>query len=297
MMAMRRIDDLSSLKRQRKNWVGRVGFVPTMGALHAGHLELVHVARSMTDHVVVSIFVNPTQFNDPKDLAKYPRTLEQDLALLESYQVDTVLLPSSDWMYPQGFQTWVEVLEVPRAYEGAHRPGHFRGVTTVVAKLLNLVQADAMFLGQKDAQQVATLQRMVYDLNFPTQIKVVPTMREADGVALSSRNRFLSVAERQQAPVLYRSLMSTAELYRTGERDAQRLREHALTLLQSSAIGTVEYFDVVSLPDFLPVHHADERPILLVSTLQLGKVRLLDNLVLPLELNTVEGLTHAWTLG
>ncbi|MFZ4826993.1 MAG: pantoate--beta-alanine ligase [Phototrophicaceae bacterium] len=294
---MKRIDDLASLKTARKSWLGRIGFVPTMGALHDGHLELVRVARSMTDHVVVSIFVNPTQFNDPNDLAKYPRTLEQDLALLEPYQVETVFFPSSDWMYPSGFQTWVEVQDVPRLYEGGHRPGHFRGVTTVVAKLLNLVQADVMFLGQKDAQQVATLQRMVYDLNFSTRIQVVPTVREADGLAMSSRNRFLSAEERQHAPILYRSLMSASDLYRAGERDVQQLKQHALTLLQQAGVGIIEYLEGVSLPSFTPVQIADEQPILLVSTLQLGKIRLLDNLVLPNELNTLEGLTRAWTIG
>lgn len=295
-MVLKLIHDIVSLRAERKHWGGRVGFVPTMGALHKGHLELVRVACSMTDHVVVSIFVNPTQFNDPNDLAKYPRTLEHDFALLEAYPIEAVFFPSTDWMYPYGFQSWVEVQEVPRLYEGLHRPGHFRGVTTVVAKLLNLVQADVMFLGQKDAQQVATLQRMIHDLNFPVRIQVVPTMRETDGLAMSSRNRFLSGTEREQATILYRSLLSTSRLYDEGERDPQRLKQHALTLLEQSDIGTVEYFDVVGIPNFVPIQLAQEQPILLVSTLQLGKIRLLDNLVLPSHFNTLEGLDQVWSI-
>ena len=293
---MKLIHDMVSLRAERKQWVGQVGFVPTMGALHEGHLELVRVACSTADHVVVSIFVNPTQFNDPSDLAKYPRTLEHDLALLEPYPVEAVFFPSSDWMYPHDFQTWVEVQDVPRLYEGVHRPGHFRGVTTVVAKLLNLVQADVMLLGQKDAQQVATLQRMIHDLNFSVRVQAVPTIRESDGLAMSSRNRFLSVEEREQASILYRSLLSASSLYDRGERDPHHLKHHAIKFLEQADVGTIEYLEVVTLPDFIPTQLANEQPILLVGVLQLGKIRLLDNLVLPSHLNTLEGLNQVWSI-
>src|SRR5215469_7728780 len=197
---------MTALSREAHRSGKRVGLVPTMGALHEGHLSLVRAARSQSDVVVVSIFVNPTQFGPKEDFSKYPRTLEKDLALLEAEKVDFVFNPSVQEMYPQGSSTSVTVEGLSERLDGRSRPGHFRGVTTVVSKLFNVVQPDLAFFGQKDAAQAAIIRRMVRDLHFDTEIRICPIVREADGLAMSSRNAYLSPEERRRATVIYRSL-------------------------------------------------------------------------------------------
>src|SRR5512138_2959593 len=219
---MRTVVTLSDLRSARRSFAGTVGLVPTMGFLHEGHLSLVRRARQECDHIVVSIFVNPTQFGPQEDLSKYPRDLDRDLSLLRPLGVDLVWMPSAEVMYPQGYQTWVEVERITRPLEGARRPGHFRGVTTVVAKLFTAVQPDRAYFGQKDAQQAAVIRQITRDLNFPIEIVVCPIVREPDGLAMSSRNVYLDPEQRKAATVLYRSLRTAREAYDNGERDADQ---------------------------------------------------------------------------
>ena len=216
---------------------GSWGLVPTMGFLHEGHLSLVKRARAENDHVAVSIFVNPTQFGPNEDLAAYPRDLDRDLRLLEALDVDLVFNPSPEVMYPPNYQTYVTVEDVTKYLEGASRPGHFRGVATVVAKLFNIVGAERAYFGQKDAQQTIVIKRMVQDLNMPIDIIICPTQREADGLALSSRNTYLDAEHRRAAPVLYRALYAAKEAFDRGERDGDRLRSIMRDDHRSRAIG------------------------------------------------------------
>ena len=211
-------ETIEALRKARGAVTGRVGLVPTMGALHDGHLALVRQARAENDFVVTSIFLNPTQFAKNDDLSKYPRNLARDLKLLEDAGVDLVFTPTPTLMYPLGFQTWVDVTEVSKGLEGERRPGHFRGVATVVAKLFNLTQPTTAYFGQKDAQQVAVIKAMVRDLDFPIQIVVCPTVRETNGLAMSSRNIYLSDEQRQAAGVIYRALMAAAKHMTRGTR-------------------------------------------------------------------------------
>ncbi len=214
---------LDELATARKLLDGRLGLVPTMGYLHEGHISLVRRAREECPSVAVSIFVNPTQFAPSEDLDKYPRDLERDLRLLEQAEVDLVWTPTADIMYPDGYQTWVEVEQVSLPLEGAQRPGHFRGVTTVVSKLFNAVQPRKAYFGQKDAQQAAVIRQMTRDLNFPVEIVVCPIVREPDGLAMSSRNVYLTPEQRHAAPVLHRALWAAQAAYDKGERSAAKL--------------------------------------------------------------------------
>src|SRR5690349_20070514 len=218
------VKTLTELRSARRTLSGRVGLVPTMGYLHEGHLSLVRRAREECEHVAVSIFVNPTQFGPKEDLSKYPRDLDKDLGLLEPLGVDLVWIPDNETMYPPGFQTWVEVESITQPLEGARRPGHFRGVTTIVAKLFTGVQLDAAYFGQKDAQQAAVIRQMTRDLNFPIEIVVCPIVREPDGLAMSSRNVYLDPDQRKAAIVLSRSLRAAQGAYENGERNAEKLR-------------------------------------------------------------------------
>jgi len=220
---MKIVTTLPELRTARLLLPGPVGFVPTMGFLHTGHISLAQAARAECTSVAASIFVNPTQFGPNEDLARYPRDLPRDLALLEAAGVDLVWTPTKEVMYPPGFQTWVEVEGLTRRLEGEVRPGHFRGVTTVVAKLFNAVGPDKAYFGQKDAQQAAVVRRMTKDLDFPVEIVVCPTLREADGLAMSSRNTYLNPAERQAATVLFRALSAAKLAYDSGERGAEKL--------------------------------------------------------------------------
>ncbi|MEL7235459.1 MAG: pantoate--beta-alanine ligase, partial [Chloroflexota bacterium] len=221
---MKVIQTISDLRTARAALGDDVGVVTTMGALHAGHMALVKQARFDNERVLVTIFVNPTQFGPDEDLGSYPRTLERDLQLLETAGVDVVFTPTPELMYPDGYQTYVDVENVSQRLEGIHRDGHFRGVATVVSKLFNMTQPARAYFGQKDAQQVVVIRRMVRDLNFPVDVIVVPTIREDDGLAMSSRNAYLSPQEREAATVLYRSLQAAATLYDNSERHPEKLR-------------------------------------------------------------------------
>jgi pantoate--beta-alanine ligase len=250
-----------------------------MGYLHEGHLSLVRRAKEECDHVIVSIFVNPTQFGPQEDLSKYPRDLERDLSLLRALGVDLVWSPTTEVMYPPGYQTWVEVERITRPLEGAMRPGHFRGVTTVVAKLFNGVQPHKAYFGQKDAQQAAVIRQMVRDLNLPIEIVVCPIVREPDGLAMSSRNVYLEPEQRKAATVLYRSLTAAKNAYETGERDAETLRQIMRDVLATEPLAQMQY---VSCADYDTLDELEtvRRKALLSMAVFLGKTRLIDNFVL-----------------
>jgi len=276
---MRTVITLTDLGAARRSFTGTVGLVPTMGYLHEGHLSLVRRARQECDHVVVSIFVNPTQFGPQEDLSTYPRDLEHDLSLIEPLGTDLVWIPTAEIMYPKDYQTWVQVETVTRPLEGAMRPGHFRGVTTVVAKLFNGVQPHKAYFGQKDAQQVAVIRQMTRDLNFPIEIVVCPIVREPDGLAMSSRNVYLDAEERKAATVLYRSLNGAKNLYENGERDAETLRLFMREVLATELLAQMQY---VSCADYDTLEELETvtGKALLSLAVYVGKTRLIDNLVL-----------------
>jgi pantoate--beta-alanine ligase len=288
---MQVIDNISELRSARAALSGRIGLVPTMGALHDGHLSLVRAAQQANDAVIVTIFINPAQFAADEDLSKYPRDLPGDLDKLAAAGVDLVFTPTPDVMYPPGFQTWVNVTQVSQGLEGAARPDHFRGVATVVSKLFNLTQPQAAYFGQKDAQQVVVVKRMTHDLNFPLKIVVCPTAREIDGLALSSRNVYLSPEQRAAVPVLYQSLNMAAKLYEQGERSPVELRRRIQAMISEQPLAQLEY---VSVADAATLHELDtssDMPMLVSLTARFGMTRLLDNMLLPVHLNTQEGLT------
>ncbi|MCQ3936993.1 MAG: pantoate--beta-alanine ligase [Chloroflexi bacterium] len=276
---MKIITSLSDLRSTRLSLDGTIGLVPTMGYLHEGHLSLVRQAKAECDHIIVTIFVNPTQFGPNEDLSRYPRDLERDLSLLRPLGVDVVWTPSAEIMYPPGYQTWVEVEALTRGLEGAMRPGHFRGVTTVVAKLFNATQPHKAYFGQKDAQQAAVIRRMAVDLNFPLEVIICPTVREADGLAMSSRNKYLNEAERKAAAALFRALSAAKELYEAGERDAEKLRGRMKEVLASEPLAQMQY---VSCADYDTLEELDtvKGKTLLSMAVFVGKTRLIDNFVL-----------------
>jgi len=275
---MRTVISLPDLRSARRSMTGTVGLVPTMGYLHEGHLSLIRRAREECEWVAVSIFVNPTQFGPKEDLAKYPRDLERDIKLIEPY-TDLLWTPMPEIMYPEGYQTWVEVEAVTRPLEGAMRPGHFRGVTTVVAKLFNGVQPDRAYFGQKDAQQAAVIRQMVRDLNFPVEIVVCPIVREPDGLALSSRNVYLDTQQRRAATVLSRSLREAKEAYDSGERDAGMLRQIMKDVLASEPLAEVQYVSCANYETLEELDTVDGKALLSMAVF-IGKTRLIDNLVL-----------------
>lgn len=256
------------------------GLVPTMGYLHQGHLSLVQRARAENDRVGVSIFVNPTQFNDAKDLEGYPRNLERDLELLEIEGVDLVWTPTSEIVYPPLFQTYVEVEQITRLLEGAARPGHFRGVTTVVSKLFNVFQPHRAYFGQKDAQQVVVIKRMVADLNFNTDIVVGVIQREADGLAMSSRNVKLSPEARQQATCLYRALTQAQAAYEQGERDADKLRRMMLDVIGQASLAQEDYVSIAHPETLAELDRVEDRALFSMAVFVDG-VRLIDNMLIP----------------
>ena len=256
------------------------GLVPTMGYLHQGHLSLVQRARTENDRVGVSIFVNPTQFNDAKDLEGYPRNLERDLELLEIEGVDLVWTPTSEIVYPPLFQTYVEVEQITRLLEGAARPGHFRGVTTVVSKLFNVFQPHRAYFGQKDAQQVVVIKRMVEDLNFNTDIVVGVIQREADGLAMSSRNVKLSPEARQQATCLYRALTQAQAAYEQGERDADKLRRMMLDVIGQASLAQEDYVSIAHPETLAELDRVEDRALFSMAVFVDG-VRLIDNMLIP----------------
>ena len=238
---MKTVITLEELRTARRSLPGTMGLVPTMGYLHPGHLSLVEAAKEGCRSVAVSIFVNPTQFGPHEDLQSYPRDLQRDLSMLEAAGVDLVWTPAETVMYPPGYQTWVEVEALTRRLEGEIRPGHFRGVATVVAKLFNAVQPDKAYFGQKDAQQAAVIRRMTVDLNLPIEIVVCPTLREADGLAMSSRNTYLNPQERKAAAVLFRALTEAAKAYSDGEREAETLRSIVRRTVSEEPLARLQY--------------------------------------------------------
>ncbi len=292
---MQQVDTIEQLTAARQAMKGRFGLVPTMGALHDGHLALIKAAREETDQVMVTIFVNPTQFGPGDDFGAYPRNQERDLDALEKAGVDLVFTPTPDEMYPTGFQTFINVEVVATGLEGDRRPGHFKGVTTVVAKLFNLARPDLAYFGQKDAQQVVVLRRMARDLNFPVEVVVCPTVREADGLAMSSRNAYLTMAQREAASVLYRALRETNEAYEQGERLPAALRSVARRVLASEPLAEVDYVAVNDPHTLFGIHESTDEPILFSLVVKIGQPHLLDNCLLPWSLNDRAGLTK--TLG
>jgi len=261
----------------------KIGFVPTMGYLHEGHLSLVRAARAASDTVVVSIFVNPTQFGPGEDFDRYPSDLERDKRLAEEAGADVIFHPSAGDMYPQGFSTYVEETKLSKHLCGLSRPTHFRGVTTVVLKLFNIVLPDAAYFGQKDAQQALIIKRMVRDLNLPVRIEVLPIIREEDGLALSSRNEYLSPEQRGQATVLYGSLVQAARLIGSGERKASRIKEAVMDMIESAGEARIDYVSIVNR-DTLDDAEELRGNILIALAVFIGKTRLIDNL----ELNLTE---------
>lgn len=273
------VSTLEELRSARRFLDEPVGFVPTMGFLHEGHLALVRRAREECAAVIVSIFVNPTQFGPNEDLEKYPRDLERDIRLLDEVGAHLLWAPTPEVMYPPGYQTWVEVQDLTRRLEGAVRPGHFRGVTTVVAKLFNAVQPQKAYFGQKDAQQAAVIRRMTHDLNFPIEIVVCPTVREADGLAMSSRNTYLNPQERQAATVLYRALNAARNAYEAGERNAAALRRIMSETIRSEPLAQEQYVSCADFETLEELERVDGKALLSMAVF-VGKTRLIDNLVL-----------------
>jgi pantoate--beta-alanine ligase len=277
---MQVIDTIAAFRAAHNALPGSLGFVPTMGYLHDGHLELVRQAAHHNDHVAVSIFVNPTQFGPGEDFTSYPRDTEHDLAVLRESDVDLLLMPTVDEMYPNGFQTYVEVTGVSQGLEGERRPNHFRGVATVVTKLFNIVQPTRAYFGQKDAQQVAVIRRMVNDLAMPLEIVIVPTMRAPDGLALSSRNSYLTPEQRLAAPVLYKALKAAQDRYASGERSPQTLLTLMREILAAEPLAQVDYISAVDADTLQELDQPTDRPILLSIAIKIGKPRLIDNIIL-----------------
>ena len=271
---------MASLTRKLRRENKTIGFVPTMGALHEGHLRLVEEARQMCDIVIVSIFINPAQFNDPKDLNKYPRDLTNDAALLTEYQVDYIFAPETQEIYGENFSTFVYVENLTENLEGASRPGHFRGVATVVTILFNTIRPDFAFFGQKDAQQVAVIKRLTQDLGFDTEIVVVKTVREESGLAMSSRNAHLSSDERQRASIIFQALRKAKLAAKEGERNAQRLAEIVREKIETESLAQIDYVAVVDNETLEPVEKIGVDAVLIAVAVRFGTTRLIDNTVI-----------------
>jgi len=275
---MKVVTTLAELGDVRATLPSPFGLVPTMGYLHQGHLSLVRRARAECASVGVTIYVNPAQFSANDDLDSYPRDFDRDLRLLEAEGVDLVWAPADEDMYPPDFQTWVEVEALTRPQEGTHRPGHFRGVTTVVTKLFNATQPDKAYFGQKDAQQAVVIRRMVQDLNFPLKVVVCPTVREPDGLAMSSRNSYLDPQQREAATVLYRALTAANQAFSVGEREAEVLRHIMSEVLSTESLALAQYISVAD-PDTLTEITGTVECALLSMAVYVGKTRLIDNIV------------------
>jgi len=272
---------MSSVARKiRRDENRTIGFVPTMGALHEGHLSLIHEARAMCDVVIVSVFVNPAQFGPNEDFKSYPRDLTRDADLLAEYNVDYVFAPRLEEIYPPGFATYVTVEELSEQLEGASRPGHFRGVTTVVAILLNVVRPDFAFFGQKDAQQAVLIKRMVRDLAFEVEIVVLPIVREESGIAMSSRNQYLNEEQRRAATVLHRALSQARAEYNEGEHSPARLIQAVRDAIEKEPLARIDYVSVNDAETLEELNKLDDRPALISLAVFIGKTRLIDNIVL-----------------
>ena len=281
MNAVKTVSEIRTILLAEKTLGKSIGFVPTMGALHEGHLSLVRASKSKCDRTAVSIFVNPTQFAPTEDLDKYPRSIEQDISLLESEGVDILFLPSKEEMYPEGATTFINVEEISKGFEGAIRPTHFRGVATVVGSLFNIVQPDRAFFGQKDLQQVAVIKRMVRDLHFPVTIEVCETVREADGLAMSSRNRYLLPEERAEALILSKTLFSLRESLVEGI-EIEAAKDDSIKLFNSlKKKALLEYLDIISPETFQSAKSFNgTEEVAIVIAAQIGATRLIDNVLL-----------------
>jgi pantoate--beta-alanine ligase len=273
------IEEMRSACRALRRDGRSLGFVPTMGALHEGHLSLVRAARASCGVVAASIFVNPTQFGPTEDLAKYPRSFERDSDLLEQEKVEILFAPSNEEMYPSGASTWVTVEGLSDKLDGRSRPGHFRGVTTVVAKLFHIVEPDAAFFGQKDAAQVAIIRRMVRDLNLPVNIVACPIVREPDGLAMSSRNAYLDAQQRKQALVLHRALLQLLDLWKSGEANAEKLLAAGCRVVAQESGVRLDYFELVDPNTLEPLPQASRGSLAAVAA-YVGSTRLIDNCLL-----------------
>ena len=273
------VTTLEELFYARRFLDGPVGLVPTMGYLHDGHISLVGQAKRECKSVITSIFVNPTQFSPHEDLDKYPRNLERDLKLLEAAGVDIVWTPTPDVMYPAGYQTWVEVENLTKPLEGSMRPGHFRGVTTVVSKLFNAARPDKAYFGQKDAQQAAVIRQMTRDLSYPIEIVVCPILREGDGLAMSSRNSYLSPEERQSATVLYHALIAAKAAFAGGEKDAEKLRQIVRDVVGAEPKAQLQYVSCADFDSLTELETITGKALLSMAVF-IGKTRLIDNFIL-----------------
>jgi pantoate--beta-alanine ligase len=269
-----------SISRKLRRDNKTVGLVPTMGALHDGHFSLVKAARAQCDIVVVSIFVNPTQFNDPKDLEKYPRDLTADAAKLTEFDVDYIYAPEAAEIYPEGFSTYVNVEGLSERLEGASRPGHFRGVATVVTILFNTIRPDFAYFGQKDAQQVAVVKRLTRDLGFEMEIVELPTVREESGLAMSSRNALLNEEEHEKASVILRGLKEAKIAFKKGERNAAKLTEIVQTVIGEEPLARIDHIAVVDRETLQPIEKIGDSEAMVVAAVYFGEVRLIDNTVL-----------------
>lgn len=276
-------DDIKKYIKQRRRGGRSVGFVPTMGYLHEGHLSLMREARRSNDLVVTSIFVNPTQFGPKEDYKRYPRNLRRDERLAKSVGVDVIFYPSVKEMYPDGYRSTVEVTDITERLCGGSRPGHFKGVTTVVAKLFNIVQPDAAYFGQKDAQQAIVIKKMVEDLNMNLKIKVMPIIREPDGLAMSSRNRYLSKSQRRDALALYGSLNLAKSLIKTGVRDARTIKDRMRRLISAKESTRIDYISVVDIENLEGLKKI-EKNTLIALAVWVGKTRLIDNIVVGVKI-------------
>jgi pantoate--beta-alanine ligase len=277
---MQVIKTLAEIRALRLGIGGTVGFVPTMGYIHEGHLTLVKQARKENSAVIVSIYVNPAQFGPKEDFDAYPRDLDRDLELLQKEGMDIVFVPSDDDMYPPGFSSWVDVEKLTGRLEGASRQGHFRGVATVVTKLFNIIQPTRAYFGQKDAQQVVVIKKMVVDLNMNLIVVVVPTVRESDGLAMSSRNIYLNTKERRAATILFKALTLARQLYWSGERDAEKIRQRMTLLIQKEPLAQIDYISIANA-DTLEELDLLDRPAVASLAVKIGRTRLIDNM--PLE--------------
>ena len=277
MQVVKTIFDIRTLRQRLK---GSVGFVPTMGFLHEGHLALVKRAKAENSAVIVSIYVNPAQFGPREDFGAYPRDLDRDLELLRKEGTDIVFVPSDDEMYPHEFSSWVDVEKVAERLEGASRPGHFRGVATIVAKLFNIVQPTRAYFGQKDAQQVVVIKRMVADLSMNLEVVIVPTVRENDGLAMSSRNVYLSPRERQAATILFKALTLARQLRKGGEKDTEKIRGQMTGLIGREPLAQIDYVSIADAETLEELGLID-RPAVVSLAVRIGKTRLIDNM--PLE--------------
>lgn len=273
------VQEMSRLTRELRRAGQTIGFVPTMGFLHEGHLSLVREAKKENDRVVVSIFVNPTQFGPGEDYEQYPRDLEGDAEKLRVIGIDYIFNPEVADMYPEGYNSFVEVSGITEVLCGKSRPGHFRGVTTVVTKLFNIIQPDRAYFGQKDFQQLMVIKKMVRELNMPVEIKGLPIIREADGLARSSRNKYLDDKERAEATVLYRSLVMARELYQKGIKDTYRIKKEVIDLISSEPLARIDYVEIVD-PDTLQEIKRVKEQALVALAVYIGKTRLIDNLLL-----------------